>query len=60
MMAEPMAGVPWDILEDRNVTSDWSLLIFMLLTLNAALVTIRNHSTAALATEMSDVNSSVM
>lgn len=52
VMYEPMAGVLWEILEDRNVTSDWSLLIFVLTAL-----TIDNGSKAALITEMSHLNS---
>lgn len=60
VMIEPVAGVPWDILEHRNVTSDWSLLIFVLLALIVALMTVANDSTAALTTEMSDVNLSVI
>lgn len=60
VMIEPVAGVPWDMLEHRNVTSDWSLLIFVLLALNVALVSVANDSTAGLTIEMSDVNLSVI
>lgn len=49
-----MAGVLWEILEDRDVTSDWSLLIFVLTAL-----TIANGSKAALITGMSHLNSSL-